>query len=293
MFCWPTEPPRPPSHLCRLCGCIKTSQSLSCFLGVKVYKKALYVSPCITISLLSNLSPQYLKSLKLMNSKSRSSAACWVEPPPVETGLSVDDRPNELNIAFWVISSVGAVSPLLLHIIYVSMHATSLSFLLYLSFFHFTPPHTNTSLSLSLALCVAYSIFLSHSLFISSLHTVFFFTLHLSSPPFCPLVSLFPHFFSYFFHSLSFTLYLSTASIILSLSSFILFISASLCVLPSLPPSAALCFFFFLSDTLQAFFLSSYLSLWVSLSLPSLSFSLSLSLPFISEPCLWSSIAFC
>lgn len=131
-----------------------------------------------------------------MNSKSRSSAACWAEPPPVETGLSVDDRPNELNIAFWVISSVGAVSPLLLHIIYVSVHATSLSFPLYLSFFHFTPPHTNTSLSLSLALCVAYSIFLSHSLFISSLHSVFFPPLHLSSLPFCPLVSLFPHFFS-------------------------------------------------------------------------------------------------
>lgn len=39
---------------------------------------------------------------------------------------SVDDRTNKLNIAFWVISSVGAASPLLLHIIYVSVHAPSL-----------------------------------------------------------------------------------------------------------------------------------------------------------------------
>lgn len=198
-----------------------------------------------------------------MNSKSRSSAACWAEPPPVETGLSVDDRPNELNIAFWVISSVGAVSPLLLHIIYVSVHATSLSFPLYLSFFHFTPPHTNTSLSLSLALCVAYSIFLSHSLFISSLHSVFFPPLHLSSLPFCPLVSLFPHFFSLsLFPSVS--LYCVYHSLTLLFYSF--YLCLPLC--PSFLPSAAPFSSVWHSPSL---FLSSYLSLWVSLSLPSLS----------------------
>lgn len=269
------------------------------FLGVKALKftkNSTCTSPvslCITISLLSNPSPLYLKSLKLMNSKGRSSAAWWAEPQPVETGLSVDDRPNELNIAFWVISSVGAASPLLLHIIYVSVRAPSLSSPLYLSFFHFTPPHTNTSLSLSLALCVAYSLFS-----LSPFHpfTASFFTLHLSSLQFCPLVSLFlisslSFLFSFFFYSCSLSLCISLLP--LSLSPSPLLFSLSLPPFVSFPPSLSSSLFFFCLTLSVPFFLSSYLSLWASLSLPSLSFSLPLSLPLISEPCLWSSIALC
>lgn len=226
-----------------------------------------------------------------MNSKSGSIAAWWAEPQPVETGLSVDDRPNELNIAFWVISSVGAASPLLLHIIYVSVRAPSLS----ISLSFISRPPTQTHHYLFLSQYVLHTLFLS--LHFIPLQHLFF--LPFISPPklqFCPLVSLTLFFalifISKFFSlSLSFTLYLSPAFITLSLSSFILFISASLCIPPSLPPSAAPCFF--LSDTLWAFFLSSYLSLWASLSLPSLSFSLPLSLSLISEPCVWSSIALC
>lgn len=219
-----------------------------------------------------------------MNSKGRSSAAWCAEPQPVETGLSVDDRPNELNIAFWVISSVGAASPLLLHIIYVSVRAPSLSFSISLALsFHAPPqPHTQTHRYL----------FLSHSV----LHTLFL------SLPFCPFhpfaasfssVSIFPspgiplsHFFSLIPFQLFFTLFLSRLSPSLSLSSFILFISASFCIPSSLSSSL---FFFFLSDTLWAFF-SLKLSFPLSLSFFSLSFSLPLSLPLISEPCLWSSI---
>lgn len=78
----------------------------------------------------------------------------------METGLSVDDRPNELNIAFWVISSVGATRPLLLHIIYVSVHATSLSFSL--SFTPHTPLHTHPHVSISL-----------HYALVSSIHIFF------------------------------------------------------------------------------------------------------------------------
>lgn len=172
-----------------------------------------------------------------MNSKIMSRAACWAEPPPVETGLSVDDRPNKLNIAFWVISSVGATSPLLLHIIYVSVHATSLFFPLYLSFFHFMPPwYKHITISSSLCCILVFS----HTL---SFHpSTYFFIPHLFSLPFC-------------------TLYFSS--------------------------SAALCFYF-VWHSLSLFFLSSYHSLWASLSLPSLSFSLSLALPLISEP--WSTL---
>lgn len=225
-----------------------------------------------------------------MNSKGRSSAAWWAEPQPVETGLSVDDRPNELNIAFWVISSVGAASPLLLHIIYVSVRAPSRSFPLYLSFFHFTPPHTNTSLSLSLALHVAYSLFfpLSLSLSISSLHGIFF-TLHLSSLQFCPLVSLFPHFVSlslfHFQHFFTPSLSLCISLLPLPLSPSPLLFSLSLPPFvsfpPSLPPSAAPCFF----------------SIWHSLSLffsqAIFPFEPLFHLPLISEPCLWRSMALC
>lgn len=170
-----------------------------------------------------------------MNSKGRSSAAWCAEPQPVETGLSVDDRPNELNIAFWVISSVGAASPLLLHIIYVSVRAPSLSFSISLALsFHAPPqPHTQTHRYL----------FLSHSV----LHTLFL------SLPFCPFhpfaasfssVSIFPspgiplsHFFSLIPFQLFFTLFLSRLSPSLSLSSFILFISASFCIPSSLSSS--------------------------------------------------------
>lgn len=218
-----------------------------------------------------------------MNSKGRGSAAWCAEPQPVETGLSVDDRPNELNIAFWVISSVGAASPLLLHIIYVSVRAPSLSFSISLALsFHAPPPttHTNTSLSLSLALCVAYSFSLSPSLSISSLRSIFF---SVSISP--PLVSLFLISSLSFLFSFFFTLFLSRLFHSLSLSSFILFISASFV---SLPPSAAPCFFFCL--TLSEPFFSQAIFPFEPLCLFSLSFFLPLSLPLISEPCLWSSI---
>lgn len=210
-----------------------------------------------------------------MNSKSRSSAACGEESPPVEIGLSVDDRPNELYIAFWVISSVGAASPLLLHIIYVSVHATSLSSPLFLVFIS-TLPHTQTHHYILFLHCFVFSFFS-----LSAFHSFFTFSPLCHSVPW--YLSSLSHLsiFRIFSPSLSFPLYLSPASIIPSFPSFILFISASLCVLPSLPQQLPV---FFLSDTLWAFFLSSCLSLWVSLSLPSLWFSLLLSLPLISEP---------
>lgn len=181
-----------------------------------------------------------------MNSKGRSSAAWCAEPQPVETGLSVDDRPNELNIAFWVISSVGAASPLLLHIIYVSVRAPSLSFSISLALsFHAPPqPHTQTHRYL----------FLSHSV----LHTLFL------SLPFCPFhpfaasfssVSIFPslgiplsHFFSLIPFQLFFTLFLSR------LSPSPLLFSLSLPPFVSLPPSAAPCFFFSVWHSLSLFF---------------------------------------
>lgn len=213
-----------------------------------------------------------------MNSKGRSSAAWCAEPQPVETGLSVDDRPNELNIAFWVISSVGAASPLLLHIIYVSVRAPSLSFSISLALsFHAPPqPHTQTHRYL----------FLSHSV----LHTLFL------SLPFCPFhpfaasfssVSIFPSpgiplspFFSLIPFQLFFTLFLSRLSPSLSLSSFILFISASFCIPSSLSSSL---FFFFCLTLSEPFFLSSYLSLWASLSSLSHFLSLFPSLSFLSH----------
>lgn len=184
-----------------------------------------------------------------MNSKGRSSAAWCAEPQPVETGLSVDDRPNELNIAFWVISSVGAASPLLLHIIYVSVRAPSLSFSISLALsFHAPPqPHTQTHRYL----------FLSHSV----LHTLFL------SLPFCPFhpfaasfssVSIFPspgiplsHFFSLIPFQLFFTLFLSRLSPSLSLSSFILFIC--LLLYPFLPQQLPV-FFFPVWHSLSLFF---------------------------------------
>lgn len=220
-----------------------------------------------------------------MNSKGRSSAAWCAEPQPVETGLSVDDRPNELNIAFWVISSVGAASPLLLHIIYVSVRAPSLSFSISLALsFHAPPPQPHTQTHRYL--------FLSHSV----LHTLFL------SLPFCPFhpfaasfssVSIFPSPgipLSHFFSLIPFQLFFHTLSLSsLSLSLPLLFYSLYLCLLlyPFLPQQLPV--FFFLSDTLWAFF-SLKLSFPLSLSFFSLSFSLPLSLPLISEPCLWSSI---
>lgn len=214
-----------------------------------------------------------------MNSKGRSSAAWCAEPQPVETGLSVDDRPNELNIAFWVISSVGAASPLLLHIIYVSVRAPSLSFSISLALsFHAPPPQPHTQTHRYL--------FLSHSV----LHTLFL------SLPFCPFhpfaasfssVSIFPspgiplsHFFSLIPFQLFFTLFLSRLSPSLSLSSFILFISASFCIPSSLSSSL---FFFFCLTLSEPFFLSSYLSLWASLSSLSHFLSLFPSLSFLSH----------
>lgn len=214
-----------------------------------------------------------------MNSKGRSSAAWCAEPQPVETGLSVDDRPNELNIAFWVISSVGAASPLLLHIIYVSVRAPSLSFSISLALsFHAPPPpttHTNTSLSLSLALCVAYSFSLSPFLSISSLRSIFFLSLHLSVPWYPSFSFLLSHSFSAFFHTLS----LSS----LSLSLPLLFYSLYLCLLlyPFLPQQLPV--FFFCLTLSEPFFLSSYLSLWASLSSLSHFLSLFPSLSFLSH----------
>lgn len=99
-----------------------------------------------------------------------------VKPPPVETGLSVDDSPNELNIAFWVISSVGATRPLLLHIIYVSVHATSLLSSLSLLLSLHTSLHTHIAISLLYSL-------------VSSIHIVFL----------SPGISLFPYFLSFIF----------------------------------------------------------------------------------------------
>lgn len=218
-----------------------------------------------------------------MNSKGRSSAAWCAEPQPVETGLSVDDRPNELNIAFWVISSVGAASPLLLHIIYVSVRAPSLSFSISLALsFHAPPqPHTQTHRYLFLSHSVLHTLFLS--LPFCPFHP--FAASFSQSPSFRPLVSLFlisslSFLFSFFSHSFSL--------VSLPLSPSPLLFSLSLPPFVSLPPSAAPCFFF-LSDTLWAFF-SLKLSFPLSLSFFSLSFSLPLSLPLISEPCLWSSI---
>lgn len=218
-----------------------------------------------------------------MNSKGRSSAAWCAEPQPVETGLSVDDRPNELNIAFWVISSVGAASPLLLHIIYVSVRAPSLSFSISLALsFHAPPNHTHKHIAISFSRTLCCILFFSLSLsvhFIPSQH------LFPQSPSFRPLVSLFlisslSFLFSFFPHSFSL--------VSLPLSPSPLLFSLSLPPFVSLPPSAAPCFFL-LSDTLWAFF-SLKLSFPLSLSFFSLSFSLPLSLPLISEPCLWSSI---
>lgn len=197
----------------------------------------------------------------------------------METGLSVDDRPNELNIAFWVISSVGAVSPLLLHIIYVSVHATSLSLSLSISLSFISRPPTQTHHYLFLLHSVLHTLFFSLTL--SSFHPSTASFSPLSISPLCHSV---PWYLSFLisFHSLSFPLYLSTVSIILSPSSFILFISASLCVLPSFPQQLP----FLLSDTLQAFFSQAIFPFESLFHSPPSQISLPLSLPLISEPCL-------
>lgn len=170
-----------------------------------------------------------------MNSKSRNRAACGVESPPVEIGLSVDDRPNKLYIAFWVISSVGAASPLLLHIIYVSVHATSLSSPLFSCFYFIPSPHTNTSLYPSLALFRI--LFFPFSAFPS------FFTFYLSCLPFCPLVSLFPLTSLYLQNFLCLSLCISLLP--LSFSSSPLLFSLSLPPFVSFPPSLSSSLFFF------------------------------------------------
>lgn len=185
-----------------------------------------------------------------MNSKGRSSAAWCAEPQPVETGLSVDDRPNELNIAFWVISSVGAASPLLLHIIYVSVRAPSLSFSISLALsFHAPPPnHTHKHIAISFSRTLCCILFFSLSLsvhFIPSQH------LFPQSPSFRPLVSLFLISSLSFLFSFFSTLFLSRLSPSLSLSSFILFISASFCIPSSLSSSL---FFFSVWHSLSLFF---------------------------------------
>lgn len=213
-----------------------------------------------------------------MNSKGRSSAAWCAEPQPVETGLSVDDRPNELNIAFWVISSVGAASPLLLHIIYVSVRAPSLSFSISLALsFHAPPNHTHKHIAISFSRTLCCILFFSLSLsvhFIPSQH------LFPQSPSFRPLVSLFlisslSFLFSFFSHSFSL--------VSLPLSPSPLLFSLSLPPFVSLPPSAAPCFFFFCLTLSEPFFLSSYLSLWASLSSLSHFLSLFPSLSFLSH----------
>lgn len=185
-----------------------------------------------------------------MNSKGRSSAAWCAEPQPVETGLSVDDRPNELNIAFWVISSVGAASPLLLHIIYVSVRAPSLSFSISLALsFHAPPqPHTQTHRYLFLSHSVLHTLFpLSPFLSISSLRSIFFLSLHLSVPWYPSFSFLLSHSFSAFFpHSFSL--------VSLPLSPSPLLFSLSLPPFVSLPPSAAPCFFFSVWHSLSLFF---------------------------------------
>lgn len=214
-----------------------------------------------------------------MNSKGRSSAAWCAEPQPVETGLSVDDRPNELNIAFWVISSVGAASPLLLHIIYVSVRAPSLSFSISLALsFHAPPPqpHTQTHRYLFLSHSVLHTLFLS--LPFCPFHP--FAASFSQSPSFRPLVSLFlisslSFLFSFFSHSFSL--------VSLPLSPSPLLFSLSLPPFVSLPPSAAPCFFFSFLTLSEPFFLSSYLSLWASLSSLSHFLSLFPSLSFLSH----------
>lgn len=144
-----------------------------------------------------------------------------VKPPPVETGLSVDDSPNELNIAFWVISSVGATRPLLLHIIYVSVHATSLLSSLSLLLSLHTPLHT--PLHTHIAISLLYSL-------VSSIHIVFL----------SPGISLFPYFLSFIFliSSLSLSLppFMPFPPLPQHLSRFYSFSPATVVYL-SLPPS--------------------------------------------------------
>lgn len=178
-----------------------------------------------------------------MNSKSRSSAACGEESPPVEIGLSVDDRPNELYIAFWVISSVGAASPLLLHIIYVSVHATSLSSPLFLVFIS-TFPHTQTHHYILFLHCFVFSFFLS-------LHFVLF-SPSLLSAILSPGISL-PSHISLFSEFFTLSLFPSVSLSCLYHSLLPLFYSLYLCLplCPSLPPSLPQQLpVFFLSDTL-------------------------------------------
>ena len=240
-----------------------------------------------------------------MNSKGRSSAAWWAQPQPVETGLSVDDRPNELNIAFWVISSVGAASPLLLHIIYVSVRAPSLSSPLSLFLSFHAPPHKHITISFSCTLCYillffSASLSLSLSLSLSPFHP---FTASFFHPPsllpaiLSPGISLssfrLSHSFSAFFLSLLPSVSLSCLYHSLPL----LFYSLYLCLplYPSLPQQLPV-FFFFCLTLAEPFFSqaifpfeplfhsppSHFLSLFPSLSFRSHAYST-----------VWSSIALC
>lgn len=227
-----------------------------------------------------------------MNSRGRSSAAWWAEPQPVETGLSVDDRPNKLNIAFWVISSVGAESVVASHYLRVCACTLSLVHSLSLSLsFISRPPHKRIAISFSCSMCC---ILFSSLYFIPSQHGFFFSPSISPKLQFCPLVSL-PLLSSRFLFNISLSLFsLGVSSLLpLSLSPSPLLFSLSLPPFVSLPPSLPQQLPVLFCLTLWAFFLSSYLSLWASLSVPSLSFSFPLSLPLISEPCVWSSIALC
>lgn len=144
----------------------------------------------------------------------------------METGLSVDDRTNQLNIAFWVISSVGTASPLLLHIIYVSVHAPSLSL----------SPSFPTPSSLFTHKHIFSSLILSHHPFFQTTTLPHCISVPLE-PPSCSSSS-------FFSLSLSLPLYFAAASITHCLS--FLFYSLYLCLpfYPSLPPfSSSLLFF--------------------------------------------------
>lgn len=174
------------------------------------------------------------------------------QTPSLWKQASVDDRPNELNIAFWVISSVGAASPLLLHIIYVSVHAPSL----FLSFSSRTPTLTHSYLFLLL----------------SVLHSLHF--IHLQNLLFLPPSSLSVPWYLYFyflslflciFHSHSFLAYILVISVsfLYSFLSFLFFVPFS----PSLRSSLFFCL------TLSQSFFSFSAAIFPFELLSSLSFS--------------------
>lgn len=198
----------------------------------------------------------------MMNSKSRNRAACGVESPPVEIGLSVDDRPNKLSLLGYLLCG-RSESVVASHYLRVCACNLSLFPSLFLLLFYPFPTHKHITISFP---CTV-----SHSLFSFLCISFFFHLLSLLSAILSPGISLPSNVSLFTEFSLSFPLYLSSASIILFFPSFILFISASLCVLPSLPQQLPV---FFLSDTLSLFSLK-------------LSFPLSLSftpLPLIFPP---------